>query len=147
MKSAKTKNIKMRRHDKCARHSSVTSSQNCAHFIYTMYKIIAIGVVRFVSVLRMPELNPHRLSSLPVHAKTRTTRLVYVPSSLGSVRIGSKVTTLPPTLLKKAAGQDRWLVTRWCRYTTTDVYLQTFRHSIRNQFTLGLKSPKHNTLS
>ncbi|KAH3777889.1 hypothetical protein DPMN_179337 [Dreissena polymorpha] len=63
-------------------------------FIYTIYKIRAIDVSRFVSVLRMPELNPHRLSSLPVRTKTRTTRLVYVSSSLGSVRIGGKVTTL-----------------------------------------------------
>ncbi|KAH3691233.1 hypothetical protein DPMN_193181 [Dreissena polymorpha] len=58
-----------------------------------MYNSISRDVVRFVSVLRMPELNPPRLSSLPVHAKTRTTRLVYVPSSLGSVQIGGKVTT------------------------------------------------------
>ncbi|KAH3785532.1 hypothetical protein DPMN_163623 [Dreissena polymorpha] len=77
-----------------------------------MYNKISRAVVRFVSVLRMHEFHLHRLMSPPVRTKTRTTRLVYVPSSLGSVRIGGKVTTLPPTLLKKAAGQDRLLVTR-----------------------------------
>ncbi|KAH3779175.1 hypothetical protein DPMN_180654 [Dreissena polymorpha] len=45
--------------------------------------------------------------SPPVRTKTRTTGLIYVPSSLDSVRIGSKVTTLPPTLSTKAAGQDK----------------------------------------
>ncbi|KAH3838057.1 hypothetical protein DPMN_111463 [Dreissena polymorpha] len=43
----------------------------------------------------MPELNPHRQTSLPVCTKTRTTLLIYVPSSLDSVQIGSKVTTVP----------------------------------------------------
>ncbi|KAH3738975.1 hypothetical protein DPMN_045619 [Dreissena polymorpha] len=42
----------------------------------------------------MHEFHLHRLMSPPVRTKTRTTRLVYVPSSLGSVRIGGKVTTL-----------------------------------------------------
>ncbi|KAH3858405.1 hypothetical protein DPMN_101029 [Dreissena polymorpha] len=72
-----------------------------------MYNSISRDVVRFVSVLRMPELNPPRLSSLPVHAKTHTTRLVYTPSSLGSVRIGGKVTTLtPPTLTGAIPASD-----------------------------------------
>ncbi|KAH3747975.1 hypothetical protein DPMN_182411 [Dreissena polymorpha] len=49
-----------------------------------MYSLKSRAVVRFVSVLRMHEFHLHRLMSPPVRTKTRTTRLVYVPSSLGS---------------------------------------------------------------
>ncbi|KAH3772630.1 hypothetical protein DPMN_173971 [Dreissena polymorpha] len=58
-----------------------------------MYNSISRDVVRFVSVLRMHEFHLHRLMSPPVRTKTRTTGLIYVPSSLDSVRIGGKVTT------------------------------------------------------
>ncbi|KAH3850915.1 hypothetical protein DPMN_093391 [Dreissena polymorpha] len=76
----------------------------------TCLVIREIDVSRFVSVLRMPELNPHRLSSLPVHAKTRTTRLVYVPSSLGSLALGIQRTVQEvragPTYCSNIEDQD-----------------------------------------